>query len=270
VVEGWLPRFPDAWRWKDLPEDPAAVRLLTVEELEFIAGANLWTPEQLALIKQPHTKVLRELDAASGRRFQDYVKLLAWSGGREQETCKQKWSNVDWEVGLKFPGQVAKRGAGRPSPDRWVHWNPRLEAHLRDMETRRDRTTDYMFPGEVDRQEVAGRKVAGHQGSFRKQWENACEKLEGWHISKGETPDRALELADIGFHVTRHFFIRLKIHRQLHIAGVFEFSVSARDLLLKWFFVTRLQHRIAKREVSHAFHRDCNSAVVKFEFRRPT
>ena len=147
VVEGWLPRFPDAWRWKDLPEDPAAVRLLTVEEIEFIAGANLWTPEQLALIKQPHTKVLRELDAASGRRFQDYVKLLAWSGGREQETCKQKWSNVDWKVGLKFPGQVAKKGAGRPSPDRWVHWNPRLEAHLRDMETRRDPTTDYMSPG---------------------------------------------------------------------------------------------------------------------------
>ena len=45
-----------------------------------------------------------------------------------------------------FPGSEAKKGAGKPAPDREVDFNPALEAHLRAMYARRNPKCDWMFP----------------------------------------------------------------------------------------------------------------------------
>ena len=78
---------------------------------------------------------------------------------------------------------------------------------------------------------------------------------------------KLLQVASL-FEPQLDFAIRCQVHRQLHIAGVFEVRMAARDVLLQWLLVTRLQHRIAEREIPHAFYRNANSAVIEFEFSR--
>ena len=63
-----------------------------------------WHPLKLKLIN-PRFRHLREAQALTGQAFSDYMRLLAYSGGREQETLQLQWPNVHWKQRcLHFPG----------------------------------------------------------------------------------------------------------------------------------------------------------------------
>jgi len=187
VTEKWLPTAPEL-DWDTLATEPEKIRLLTREELQAFACANLVTPEVLEALPL-RIRHLRARQARTAQSFHDFIYLVFFSGGREHETMVQRWSHVTWskpgKVGhLFFPGAEAKAGAGKPAEDRNVDFFNKLEDHLRDMFERRDKTTDLMFPSIYDPQVP--------QGSFRKQLEHA-RKLTGQD--------------DVAFHHGRHYFI---------------------------------------------------------------
>jgi integrase len=199
VVEKWLPVKP-VLEWETLATEPEKIRLLTPKEMLSFARANLVTAEVLNSIPKKY-RHLRARQAKTARSFCDFVKLVFYSGGREQETLRQRWANVVWsrvadkdENGWKagqiirghvhFPGEEAKAGGGKPAEDRNVDFHEKLEAHLKDMYQRRDKTTDWMFPSIYD--------FLVPQGSFRTQLEHARE-LTGQ--------------PDVAFHHGRHYFI---------------------------------------------------------------
>jgi integrase len=88
----------------------------------------------------------------NGEQFTDYLKLLAYSGARRTEALQLKWSHVDWKNRQLAIGSedATKNGEWRP-----VDFNPKLEAHLKEMETRKAPDSEWMFPsprrGEKDR-----------------------------------------------------------------------------------------------------------------------
>lgn len=202
VVEGWLPKFPEAWVWKDLPETPKPVRLITAEELDFLRHVRLINDDALEMI-DASKRHLAEAQKLTGQAFSDYLGLLALTGGREQETLAKRWSHANWDRRLlHFPGALAKAGGGKPAEDRDVDFHDKLEAHLKNMYERRDPSSDYMFPSES----------GGHIGSYRKQWEHAREALKAWHIKHGKKEEFAAELCDeLGFHHLRHYFISMAV-----------------------------------------------------------
>lgn len=188
----WLPETPFG-NWKKLDKGPSKkVRLLSPEELDtFCAAAFVpqkemdeqhWPPEYQAVIWK------------SNQAFSDYFYLLSYSGGREKETRRQRWSHVRWSKRtFFFPGSEAKKGAGKPAPDREVDFNPVLEAHLRAIYARRNPKCDWMFPNA---------EGTGPVKSFRKQ-------LKRVRAVTGMT--------DVGFHFGRHYFISHAMMSQPHV-----------------------------------------------------
>ena len=177
----WVPKSPFS-KWKKLDKGPAReVRLIETEEIQKLTEAAIIDDEALSLFRPEYRKALHKAEQA----FSDYLWLLAYSGGREKETIRQRWPNVKWkrEV-LLFPGKEAKAGGGRPALDRDVDFNKKLEAHLKTMYERRNPDSEWMFPNPDD----PGKPM----GSFRKQLERV---------------KRATKLLDIGFHHFRHYFI---------------------------------------------------------------
>jgi integrase len=179
----WLPKSPLS-KWKTLNKGPKRrVRLITSDELHRLCKAARLDAESLSMIPLKY-RHLRAAQAVTGQAFSDYLYLLAYSGGREQETLKQRWSNVKWDRQvLFFPGALAKKGGGKPAPDRDVDFNKKLETHLKAMYERRDPNSDWLFPS--DRHE-------GPVGSFKKQLERV---------------KKATGILDVGFHHFRHYFI---------------------------------------------------------------
>jgi len=176
----WLDKSP-LGKWKKLDKGPTRkVRLLEPEDLHTYCKASFIPNEELEIYGQEYRDYLRKAEQA----FSDYIYLPAYSGGREKESIQQRWSNVKWgRRVLHFPGARAKKGAGRPAPDRDVDFNKKLEVHLKAMYGRRNVNSDWMFPNEVG---------DGPKTSFRKQL-NRVRKATG--------------MLDLGFHHFRHYFI---------------------------------------------------------------
>lgn len=186
VLHKWLPKMPDL-PWEKKAKAPAKDRLISPEELDHLCDAALLKPEALKLINL-RFRHLREAQAVTGQSFSDYMRLMAYSGGREQETLQLRWINVNWKQRcLHFPGasQGGKRGGGslESGGPREVDFHGKLEAHLKAMEKRRDSTSDLMFPSD---------RIDGPVTSFRKQLLRV----------KKET-----KIADVTFQYFRHYFI---------------------------------------------------------------
>ena len=116
------------------------------------------------------------------------MRLMAYSGGREQETLQLRWSNVHWKQGvLHFPGatQGGKRGGGsnQAGQPRDVEFFGKLEAHLKAMDGRCDASSDCLFP--ASRGECPTR-------SFRKQLLRVR---------------KATGINDVTFQYFRHYYI---------------------------------------------------------------
>ncbi len=186
VVQKWLPKLPDL-SWKKKAKRPSQDRLISPEEMDQLCDTALLKPEALKLI-DPWVRHLREAQSLTGQAFSDYLRLMAYSGGREQETIQLRWSNVHWERQcLHFPGatQGGKRGGGSPEAGgpRDMNFFGKLEAHLKAMKERRDPSTDLMFP--------SGRGD-GPVKSYRKQLLRVRKETK---------------IFDVTFQYFRHYFI---------------------------------------------------------------
>jgi integrase len=73
----------------------------------------------------------------------DYLRLLAYSGSRRDEALALKWGDVNFE--RKFL-RIGADGSAKNSKARYVDFNPELEAHLKEMATRRAPDSDWLFP----------------------------------------------------------------------------------------------------------------------------
>ncbi len=82
----------------------------------------------------------------------DYLRLMCYAGTRMAETLRLPWAAVDWDRRQLIVGADGQTKNGQ---SRAVDFNPKLEAHLRDMHARRLQDCKWLFPsprgGELDR-----------------------------------------------------------------------------------------------------------------------
>ena len=147
-----------------------------------------WTPHKRTLL--PRETIERLCEAAvkdktfkNGREFADYVKLMASCGARRDETLRLKWSDVDWECKQLT---IGSDGMSKNRKARVVDFNAELEAHLKDMGTRRAPDSEWLFPspqrGERD--------------------EPAKSFVETMRLVREKA-----KVSRFGFHDLRHYFI---------------------------------------------------------------
>lgn len=162
VDDGYLRGLP---RIKMLEEPPSPKRqLITPAEFERLIAAA------------------RNDCQKNGKQLADYLHFLAFSGSREQEALRIKWSDVDFERERLTIGadQLTKNWESRT-----VEFNPKLGSLLREIYRRRPPDCSWLFPSprRGPRDE--------HAMSFR----------ESLKIAR-----KAAELVWVGFHDLRHYF----------------------------------------------------------------
>ena len=102
----------------------------------------------------------------SGRQFADYLHLLMYAGARETEALSLQWGDVDFEK-----RQIHFHRNTKFDKARHLDFNPKLEALLRDMEARRDKSVDWLFPSPRPNQQD------GRLTNFRRTLEKVREKV---------------------------------------------------------------------------------------------
>jgi integrase len=117
----------------------------------------------------------------------DYIRLLAYSGARRDESLALKWEDVNFE--RKFL-RIGADGAAKNSKARHVDFNAQLEGHLKEMATRRAPDSQWLFPspqrGDLD--------------------EPARTFRESFLIAR-----KKAELEGLGFHDLRHYFASMAV-----------------------------------------------------------
>jgi integrase len=112
----------------------------------------------------------------------DYLRLLAYSGARRDEALALQWKDVNFERQFL---RIGADGSAKNSKVRYVDFNPELEAHLKEMATRRAPDSEWLFPspqrGETDKPTK----------TFRDSFATARKKAK---------------LPWVGFHDLRHYF----------------------------------------------------------------
>ena len=160
----------------------------------------------------------------NGQQLADFLRLLAYSGCREQEALSLRWADVDFERKLLT---VGAEGDTKNREARRVDFNSALEAHLRDMHSRRAPDSQWMFPspqrGERDERAktfreslLLTRAVSGWTCQdcgkvlFGKEAPKACPYCQGTQL---EAKSQALpeHLQRFGFHDCRHHFISFAV-----------------------------------------------------------
>jgi integrase len=79
----------------------------------------------------------------NGVQLLDYLRLLAYSGARRDEALALKWEDVNFE--RKFL-RIGADGFAKNSKARHVDFNAKLEAHLKEMATRKAPDSQWLFP----------------------------------------------------------------------------------------------------------------------------
>jgi integrase len=178
-----LPRFP---RLKVPP--PPRRALLTPEQFENLLSCCFATKRD----GKPLTK--------NGQQLNDFLRLLAFTGAREQEALRLRWSHVDFERGRIFIGAdenftasamtIGSGGTSKNRASRIVDFNPQLEELLREMHNRRPLDSDRLFPSPQ-----RGKKDI-HAKTFR----------ESLKLIRAEA-----KLPNLGFHDLRHLFCSFSV-----------------------------------------------------------
>jgi len=138
----------------------------------------LVSPEDLEkLIAAAHTLPI------SGQQLADVLRLMCCCGSRIAETLRLRWPDVDF---TRKQITIGADGLAKNRKHRVVDFNAPLEAHLRDMSTRRRPDSVWLFPsrrgGDKDLPIV----------NFNKALRAACDKAG---------------VPKFGYHDCRHFFI---------------------------------------------------------------
>ena len=124
VDEGYLPELQiDGVEW--LHHEPKKRRLVSHEEIERICNT--------AIAEAPIT----------GQMLADFVKLMAYSGGRWAETLRLHWSDVDFERSQLTFGSD---GLTKNRQARVVDFNTKLRKHLKQMFALREPDSSCLFP----------------------------------------------------------------------------------------------------------------------------
>jgi integrase len=85
----------------------------------------------------------------NAQEFVDYIKLMAYCGARRNEALGFMWDDVDFDNGqLHVRRQITTRGIEdlKNRQQRVVDFNPKLRAHLLDMQKRSKNTSKWLFP----------------------------------------------------------------------------------------------------------------------------
>ena len=173
-----LPRFP---RVKVPP--PPRRPLLTPEQFEKLLSCCFAAKED----GEPLTK--------NGEQLHDFLRLLAFTGAREQEALRLRWSHVDFKRRRIFIGAdedftatavtIGSGGTSKNRGSRIVDFNPQLESLLREMHQRRAPDSQWLFPSPQ-----RGEKDI-HAKTLRESFKLVRTKAE---------------LRNAGFHDLRHLF----------------------------------------------------------------
>lgn len=178
-----LPRFP---RVKVPP--PPRRPLLAPEQFEKLLRLCFATKDN----SEPLTK--------NGQQVHDFLRLLAFSGAREQEALRLRWSHVDFARRRIFIGAdedftatamtIGSGGTSKSHSSRVVDFNPQLEELLREMHGRRAPDSDWLFPSPQ-----RGEKDI-HAKTFRESLKLVRDKAG---------------LPNLGFHDLRHLFCSFSV-----------------------------------------------------------
>jgi integrase len=173
-----LPRFP---RVKVPP--PPRRPLITPEEFEnLLACCFAIKPDG-----EPLTK--------NGQQLNDFLRLLAFTGAREQEALRLRWSHIDFERRHIFIGAdedfvaaattVGSGGTSKNRGSRIVDFNLQLESLLREMYHRRAPDSQWLFPSpQRGERDIHAKKLR-----------------ESFNLVRGKAG-----LLNVGFHDLRHLF----------------------------------------------------------------
>ena len=134
-----LPRFPS---YKAPP--PPRRELLTPAEFELLL-------EKCTALKEDGEPVTR-----NGVQLRDLFRVLAYSGGRINESLALRWNHVDWNGRQLWIGapedfdaskkSIGKGGSSKNRESRAVDFNPQLDSVLQEMHSRKAPDTEWMFP----------------------------------------------------------------------------------------------------------------------------
>jgi integrase len=105
--------------------------LFTAADLDRLCAAAMETKPDGA----PVTK--------NGAELVDFLRLLAYSGAREQEALALRWRDVDFERGHVTVGAAISTKNGEV---RTVDFNPKLRSHLEQMAARQAPDSQWLFP----------------------------------------------------------------------------------------------------------------------------
>ncbi len=169
-----LPKLSKEGR-KQLKSEPKERPLFSAEDLEKLCTAAMEENED----GTPVTK--------NWLQFCDYIRLLAYCGAREQEALRLRWPDVDFE---REQLTIGSDGDTKNKTARKVDFNPKLKAHLLEMQKRRAPDSEWLFPSPQ-----RGDKDI-HAQTFRESL-----KLVRAHAAKKHP-----HLASKAFHDLRHCF----------------------------------------------------------------
>jgi integrase len=134
----------------------------------------------------------------SGELLADFLKLLAYSGVREQEALRLRWTDVDFQRGQLT---IGADGDTKNSKARRVDFNEALRRHLQDMARTRDPESSFLFPSP----QRGDRDVA-----VRSLRETLCLVRSAVGLDNFMPPStsvrRLQSRAGVGFHDMRHHF----------------------------------------------------------------
>lgn len=155
-------------------ENPA----LKVSKLDHIPKPKrLLTDDEITLLAKTAKQVL----PMAGQQVSDWILLMAFSGGRTNEVLSLQWGDIDFAGRkLNFRRETVKF----KQKARSVDFNPKLEAHLKEMNARRDEKVEWLFPSN----RADGKRVREYGHDLAKVTEKAG-------------------LPDVTSHFFRHYFI---------------------------------------------------------------
>jgi integrase len=174
-----LPRFPRV----KVPPPPRRPLVMPVEFQKLLKGCFA-------------KKTNGDPVSKNGQQLHDFLRLLAFTGAREQEALHLRWTHVDFDQRRIFigtpedfvakAGTIGTGGASKNRRSRIVDFNPRLEGHLLEMSARRAPDSEWLFPS--PQRGARDIRAKTFRESFR-------------------TVRRAAGLPAVGFHDMRHFFV---------------------------------------------------------------
>jgi len=155
----------------------------------------------------------------NGRQLADYLRFLQYSGARRSEALRVRWQDVDFERGYVI---IGAEGDAKNREARHVDFNPKLEAHLKDMATRCQPDSQFLFPSPQRGDQDASaktfmeslrltRQAAGCicQNCRRHTIGTAASRCGHCKSERIEKREKLLspKLQKFGFHDLRHHFI---------------------------------------------------------------